>query len=67
MTAILGNLKKETPDHPNSAFRAPITLEHWSRDEGPLEFTKTDRASVRELYADLLEKIIVQDARPSRA
>ena len=67
MIEILGKLKKETPDHPNSVFRAPITLGHWSRDEGPLEFTKTDRASIRELYRNLLEKITVQETRPSRA
>jgi len=67
MTEILGKLKKETPNHPNSVFRAPITLGHWSRDEGPLEFTKTDRASIRELYRNLLEKITVQETRPSRA
>ncbi len=67
MTEILGKLKKETLDHPNSVFMAPITLGHWSRDEGPLEFTKTDRASIRELYRNLLEKITVQETRPSRA
>ena len=67
MTEILGKLKKETPDHSNSVFRDPITLGHWSKDEGLLEFVKTDRASIRELYRNLLEKIIVQETRPSRA
>ena len=67
MTALLGNLRKETTDHSNSVFRAPITLEHWSREEGPLEFTKTDRASVMELYRNILEKITVQETMPSRA
>ncbi len=67
MTEILGKLKKETPDHPNSIFRAPITLGHWSRDEGLLEFIKTDMASIRERYRSLLEKITVQETRPSRA
>ncbi len=46
MTEILSKLKKEIPDHPNYVFRAPITLGHWSKDKGPLEFTKTDRASI---------------------
>jgi hypothetical protein len=67
MTEILGRLKRETPDHPNTAFKAPISLGHWSRDEGLLEFTKTDKASIRELYRNLLEKITAQEARPSRA
>nr|MBC8223940.1 hypothetical protein [Candidatus Bathyarchaeota archaeon] len=55
------------PDHPTPIYRAPITLGHWSREKGPLEFTKTDRASIRELYRNLQEKIIVQETRPSRA
>ena len=59
MTEILGKLKKETPDHPNSVFRDPIALDHWSRDEGLIEFTKTDRASIRELFGNLREKITV--------
>lgn len=67
MTEVLGNLKKETPDHSNTVFKAPISLSHWSRDEGLLEFTKTDRASIRELYRNLLEKITAQESRPSRA
>lgn len=67
MTEILGNLKTETPDHPNSVFRAPITLGHWSKDEGPLEFTKTDRASIRELFGNLREKITIQETMLSRA
>jgi hypothetical protein len=67
MTEVLGSLKKETPDHPNPVFRAPIDLDHWSKDEGLLEFTKTDRASIKELYKNLLEKITVQEPRPSRA
>ena len=67
MTEILSKLKKETPDHPNYVFRAPITLGHWSKDKGPLEFTKTDRASIRELYGNLLEKITFPETRPSRA
>ena len=67
MTEILGNLKKETPDHMNSAFKAPIALGHWSKDEGLLEFTKTDRASIRDLYGNLREKITAQETRPSRA
>jgi len=61
MTEILGKLRKETPDHSNPVFKAPISLGHWSRDEGLLEFTKTDRASIRELYRNLLEKITVQE------
>jgi DGQHR domain-containing protein len=65
MTETLGRLKNETPDHPNSAFKAPITLSDWSKDEGLLEFTKTDRASIKELYRNLLEKITVQETRPS--
>jgi len=67
MTQILGKLKKETPDHPNSVFRVPILLGHWSRDEGLIEFTKTDRASIRELFGNLREKITAQETRPSRA
>jgi DGQHR domain-containing protein len=67
MTEILSKLRKETPDHSNPVFKAPIPLGHWSRDEGLLEFTKTDRASIRELYRNLLEKITVQETRPSRA
>ncbi len=67
MTEILGSLKKETPDHSNFTFKAPIALGHWSKDEGLLEFTKTDRASIKELYKNLLEKITVQEPRPSRA
>ncbi len=67
MTEILANLKKETPDHPNSAFKAPINLGHWSREKGLLEFTKTDKSSIRELYGNLREKINVQETRLSRA
>ena len=67
MTELLGNLKKETPDHSKPVFRSPIALGHWSKDEGPLEFTKTDRSSIKELYGNLLEKINAQESRPSRA
>lgn len=57
MTEYLGRLKTETPDHKNPVFREPIKLRSWSKDEGLIEFTKTDRASIEELYRNLLEKI----------
>ena len=66
MTEILSNLKNETPDHSNPVFRSPITLGHWSKDEGPLELTKTDRASIKELFGNLLAKITAPGSRPSR-
>ena len=58
MVEYLGRLKTETPDHKNPVFREPIRQYSWSKVEGPLEFTKTDRASIEELYKNLLEKII---------
>jgi DGQHR domain-containing protein len=67
MTEILGKLKKATPDHPTHLYRAPITVDCWSKDEGPLEFTKTDSTSIRELYKGLLGKITIQETKPSRA
>ena len=66
MTEIFSNLKNETPDHSNPVFRAPIALGHWSKDEGLLEFTKTDRVSIRELFGNLLAKITAPGSRPSR-
>ena len=58
MTEILSLLKKETPYNPHPIFSRPITIDLWSKDEGPLEFTKTDKASIKELYKGLLGKII---------
>ena len=57
MTELLGKLKKKTPNHPYPLFSDPISVDLWSKDEGPLKFTKTDVASIREFYKGLLGKI----------
>jgi hypothetical protein len=60
MTEYLGRLKTETPNHKNPVFKEPIKLRSWSKDEGSLEFTKTDNASINEIYRNLLEKISIK-------
>jgi DGQHR domain-containing protein len=63
----LSRLKTETPDHKSPVFRDPITLPYWSKDDGPIELTKTDRASIEEFYKNLREKISEKPSKPSQS
>jgi DGQHR domain-containing protein len=54
---ILSLLMEETPSHPKAEFRAPITVEFWSKSHGPAISISTSLQIIKELYLNLAMKI----------
>jgi len=50
-------LMEETPNHPKVEFRAPITVEFWSKSHGPAISISTSLQIIKELYLNLAMKI----------
>ena len=53
----LSLLMEETPSHPKVEFRAPITVEFWSKSHGPAISISTSLQIIKELYLNLALKI----------
>ncbi|MCD6263027.1 DGQHR domain-containing protein [Candidatus Bathyarchaeota archaeon] len=57
MGRVLSLLLEETPNHPKAEFRAPITVEFWSKRHGPAIAISTSLQIIKELYLNLAMKL----------
>ncbi len=57
MRQILVKLLEETPGHPATEFKRPLTLDFWSKEHGPAIAISTSLQTIKALYMGLQQKI----------